>query len=367
MKILIVNTNPTQRDGITNVIFNLLQNIKDTQLQFGYVSMNTPDEVFISRLDNLSCKLYVIPRTIKNIHRYISKLSDISRHYDMIHVHGNSATLAIELLAAKNGGIKHRVAHSHNTSCKMVFADKLLRPIFYRLCNGRLACGRDAGKWLYGNRPFQIIQNGINTSRFRFDESKRTAIRKSLGWKDKIIIGHVGNFVEAKNHKFIFEVIKSTIHKNKDIRLVCVGGGRLMEEAKDFISGNGLIDYVHITGSINNPEEYMSAMDIVLMPSIHEGLPLTLIEEQANGLNCLVSDTITIEANLTGSLHFLSLSEPVDSWSDTLLRILSQKAIERPSTSDINISTIKDKGYDIATEAYKLSVYYNQKINPDYS
>lgn len=358
MKILIVNTNPTKREGITNVIFNLLENIKDNHLQFGYVSMNTPDAVFISRLEDLNCKLYVVPRKIKDIPHYAYRLSEIAKDYNAIHVHGNSATLAIDLLAAKMGGIRHRIAHSHNTSCKMVVADKLLRPLFYKLCNGRLACGKDAGKWLYGYRTFQIVQNGINTYRFRFDETKRAAIRKTLGWEDKKVIGHVGNFVEAKNHRFIIEVIKSTIGKNKDIRLVCVGGGRLMDETRNLIKEQGLTDYIHITGSIDNPEDYMSAMDMVLMPSIHEGLPLTLVEEQANGLICLVSDAITTEADLTANLHFLPLSESANIWSNKLLEVLSQINQDRHTTSLESIQSIKEKGYDISTEAHKLSEFY---------
>lgn len=358
MKILIINTNPTKREGITSVIFNQLENIKDQTLQFGYVSINTPEDEFIQRLKNINCKLYVLPRNIKKISTYISRLSKIAKDYDVIHVHGNSATLAIDLLAAKIGGIRYRLAHSHNTSCKMIIADKLLRPMFYKLCNGRLACGKDAGKWLYGNRKFEIIRNGINTSRFRFNQNKRAEIRKSLGWEDKIIIGHVGNFVEAKNHKFIFEIIKSAINKNPNIRLVCVGGGRLKEIAKDYLCGLGLNDYVHITDSVDNPEEYMSAMDAVLMPSIHEGLPLTLVEEQANGLRCLVSDAITKEADLTGNLYFLSLSQPMDVWSNELLKIVSERNNERTIISEKSITAIKDKGYDISTEAHKLSMYY---------
>lgn len=192
MKVLIVNTNPTNYEGVTNVIFNLLENINRPEIQFGYVSINNPNKEFINRLNNINCNLYVVPRKIKKINTYIRTLSKIARNYDIIHVHGNSATLAIDLLAAKIGDIRYRLAHSHNTSCKMVIADKLLRPLFYTLCNKRLACGYDAGKWLYGNRPFDIIQNGINTSRFRFNQIKRDEIRKVLGWEDKIIIGHVG-------------------------------------------------------------------------------------------------------------------------------------------------------------------------------
>lgn len=362
MKILIVNTNPTKREGITNVVFNLLDNIAYSNLQFGYVSINTPENYFIQRLNELNCKLYILPRNYRNFFLYFSHLSKIAKDYDAVHVHGNSATLAIELFAAKIGGVKYRIAHSHNTSCKMVVADKILRPLFYTLCNGKLACGKDAGKWLYGNRPFQIIRNGIDTFRFKFNDTNREKIRKILGWQDKIVIGHIGNFVEAKNHNFIFEVLKSCLRKNENVRLACVGGGRLMNNAQHNIREMGLTERVHITGSVNNPEDYMSAMDVILMPSIHEGLPLTLVEEQANGLSCLVSDAITTEADLTGRLHFFSLSESAENWSDKLLDLVENLNSDRTGVSCQSISSIKEKGYDITTEAQKLCNFYKNFI-----
>lgn len=358
MKILIVNTNSTKIDGITNVIFNLLENIDRHEIDFGYVSINSPSQEFVERLNVLNCKLYVIPRKISKILEYIKCLSVIAREYDVIHVHGNSATMAIELSAAKLGGVKYRIAHSHNTKCKMVLADKLLRPLFYKLCNRRLACGKEAGKWLFGNRHFEIIQNGVNTSRFRFDICKRNALRNSKGWQDKIVIGHVGNFVEAKNHRFIFEIIKSAICKNDNIRLVCVGNGRLMESSRNYVESLNLNDFIYFVGSVNNPEDYVSAMDLILMPSIHEGLPLTLVEEQSNGLQCLVSDAITSEADLTGCLHFLSLNDPIEKWGDKLLELAARKVEDRTLISYRNIERIKEKGYDISTEAKKLSDFY---------
>lgn len=362
MKILIVNTNPTQREGMTNVIFNLLENINVPDLKFGYVSINNPDQSFVEKLRNLHCQLHVIPRRLKSIHLYFLALSKIASGYDAIHVHGNSATIAIDLCAAAKAGVKHRIAHSHNTSCKMFFADKLLRPLFYKLCNGKLACGIEAGRWLYGHRNFQIIKNGIDTKRFQFNESKRKAIRDSLGWEDKIIVGHVGNFVEAKNHKLIFEIIKIANKTNKDIKLICIGSGRLFDSAKAHINSLSLNNHIYLSGSISNPEDYMSAMDIILMPSLHEGLPLTLVEEQANGLTCLVADTITKEADLTGNIHYLSLQDEPEIWSQKLLKIVSTIDNDRISNSRINIRKIKDKGYDINIESKKLVDFYRNLV-----
>lgn len=358
MKILIVNTVPTQRDGMTNVILNLLENISDPDVHFGYVSINKPEKEFMERFRELNCKQYIAPRSLRGIFKYIKSLSVIAKDYDAIHVHGNSATLAIDLYAAFIAGVKNRIAHSHNTSCKMVIADKVLRPVFYRLCNGRLACGIDAGKWLFGNRRFEVVRNGINTSKFRFDPQKRHEIRKMLGWEDKTVIGHIGNFVEAKNHKFIFDIIKSAISKKHEVRLICVGGGNLLVDSREYIRNIGIENYVHLTGSISNPEDYMSAMDVILMPSLHEGLPLTLVEEQANGLKCIVSDAITTEADLTGNLYFQSLDSSADDWADKLIEMVSGSEKDRKAESNRCITLIKGNGYDISTESRKLYEFY---------
>lgn len=358
MKVLIVNSVPTGREGISTVIFNLLENIKDPEIQFGYVSMNIPSYEFKEKLKNVNCQWYVVSRRIKNLLSYTRNLYKIASNFDAIHIHGNSATLAIDLLVARIAGIKYRIAHSHNTSCKMVMTDKLLRPLFYKLCNGRVACGKEAGNWLFGKRSFTVIQNGISTNKYKFNIDKRINIRESLEWSDQFVLGHVGNFVEAKNHKFIIDFFNRIIKVKKDVKLICVGDGRLFEKIKSYASSLGLTNLIHFTGSVSNPEDYMSAMDAVIMPSTYEGFPLSLVEEQANGLPCLVADTITKEVNLTGNLTFLPLTAPLEDWCNQLLHILSKKTDDRTNISNHCISLIKDKGFDISTEAKKMCKFY---------
>lgn len=357
IKVLFVCTVPTDKSGIPNVIFNLLSKIDTRKYEIGYVSINEPPEFFKKKLQKINAKLYVIPRKLSNPFSYIKNLSKVAREYNIIHVHGNSATMVLEMIAAKMGGVKTRIAHSHNTTCSMKTIDRLARPLFYSLCNGHLACGIEAGKWLFGNREFTVINNGIDVDKFRFDESVRNAVRASFGVKDEFVIGHIGNFVEQKNHSFLIDLFHKFLEVQPHSKLLLLGNGPLMSSIKSKVNDSGINDNVIFMGSVDKPEKYMSVMDVIVMPSLFEGLPLTLIEEQANGLSILASDTITQESNITGLVTFKSLNDSPEEWAFVLNEILSRN-INRNITSENSISKIKEKGYDILESSTKLYNYY---------
>ena len=224
--------------------------------------------------------------------------------------------------------------------------DSFSRPLFHALCNLRFACGKEAGKWLYGKRSFIIVNNGIDCNRFVFNESERCKIRKKLGFDKELIIGHVGNFVEAKNHTFLIDVFKSLLDRGVDARLLLLGDGRLKNDVEARVRVLKIEDKVFFAGSVNNTNEYLSAMDMIVMPSLFEGLPLTLVEEQANGLPILASDVITAHANMTGLVNYKSLDDPKEVWLKSIVEILSNS--ERNFVGSLKaIERIKDSGFDI--------------------
>lgn len=356
MKVLIVNTVPTERNGITNVIFNYLSAIDSKEIEFGYVYKGQIDEDYEKYLRVKGIKCYQLRRSIKHPIRYIKELSKISKDYDIVHAHGNSSSLLLEMLAAKLGKAKVRIAHSHNTTCNSPLVHKILNPIFIKFCTERLACGVEAGKWLYGNHDFKVINNGIDTFRFRFNDRERENIRKQLRWSDSFIIGNVGNFYEQKNHTFLLDTFSRFYQKEPKSRLLILGDGPLKDELLIKVKNLGLEDTVKFAGSVGNVEVYLSAMDIIVMPSLFEGLPLTLIEEQANGLQCVVSDVITKDADM-GNLEFLSLDLPASEWSKCIERKL-KKLPNRLESSSKSIEIIKSRGFDIHEEAKKLTDIY---------
>lgn len=365
IKVLFVNTVKTRNNGITNVIFNLLDGMTDSNLEIGYVSKDIPENRYSQLLQKMGISSYILRRDIHRPISYIYNLYKIAKNYDIIHVHGNSGTMLLEMLAAKLAKINLRVAHGHNSSCEHDMIDKISRPLFHSLCNGRMACGKEAGEWLYQKRPFYIINNGIDTQKFRFDKDNRNSTRQALGLSEKdFFIGHVGNFMKVKNHKFLIEVFLNILKIKNNARLILIGSGELLVEVRSQISDLAINDKVIFTGSIPNPQYYLSAMDLIIMPSIYEGFPLSLVEEQANGLPCLVSDTISIHTNISGNITFKSLDDSAEKWAKEAYRILEyHKNSDRSRLSETSITAIKANGYDSHHSAKELIDLYFKLLN----
>ena len=359
MKILLVNTVKTGKNGITNVMFNYLNAIECDDITFDLVSLNEPEDYYTKCVEKKGGKVYVIPRLGGNILSYWNSLKKLinENRYDAVHVHGNSHTVTIELSAAWAASCAVRMAHAHNTTCKHVSVHKLLTPLFNLLCTHGFACGEAAGTFMFGRKTFAVINNGVDTDKFAFNPVLREKKRGDLGWDDCIVVGHVGYFSEVKNHRFLIEVFEQLYLKDDHFRLLLVGDGALRNEMEEKIKGKGLKDKVVLTGNIDNVHEYLNAMDIVIMPSLYEGLPLTLIEQQANGLPCVVADTITREVDKTGNVTFLSLSQSAKQWAGETLTVM-EHGDSRQKRSNAAIEKIKDSGYSIKEEAQKLEHYY---------
>lgn len=364
MKILMINTVPMERNGITNVICNIVQAINNPNVSVDCVSINKPDKYYYDIFSYAKGHIYVIENRLKCPILYFRKLVRLIKknEYDCIHAHGNSHTLAIEMLAARAAGCSVRIAHSHNTTCKYKVIDKIMKPIFDSSCTHNIACGKEAGKWLFGRAEFEIFKNGVFTENYRFDENYRKLIRKKYSINENsIVIGHIGNFNDAKNQDWIIEIGKELSRRKIDFTIFLIGTGERLETIKKMVNEYNLEKNVIFTGAIDNVNQYLSAFDCVVMPSFFEGLPLTLIEEQAAGLKCFVSDNITKEVDITGNVDFLSLNDNVENWASTIIK--EQKKNNRDKDSDIAIKKIVKKGYDIASESERLLDFYIKICN----
>lgn len=360
MKVLVINTVPTEKNGITNVIFNYMEAISHQDIQMDLLMINEAEQSYKDRVAKCGGESIVLCRSAKNILIYLIKLSRIinKNKYDAVHIHGNSHTMILELLAAKLGGCKVRITHSHNTTCNSITLHKLLTPVFNSLYSHGLACGKEAGFWQYGNRPFTVINNGVDTDRFAFNESIRKKIRETLGVSDKeTLMGHVGYFLPLKNQKFIVDILSVLDYQFKNYKLLLIGDGELRSAVEKQVHNLGLQEKVVFTGNIDNVSDYLNAIDMILMPSLYEGLPLSLIEQQANGLQCVCSDTITKEADKTGNLKFLSLKKNESEWAQEVIDFIKLEGREQRSLKAI--IDIKKSGYSIQEEASKLLKFYN--------
>ena len=364
MKLLVINTAGLAIGGITTNMYNYLSRIKDKSTKIDLVVTVLQDEVSVKRFQNIGCSLYYLPHRTKKPFLYMYKLYLLCKKnkYDIVHIHGNSHTVVIDLLPVWIAGCVVRMVHAHNTTCSHVVVHKLLSIPFNLLYTHALACGQAAGRLMFGNKHFTIVNNGVDTDLYKFNSETRDFIRSKHKWDNCRVLGHVGIFLEIKNQTFIVDVFKELYQKDNSYRLVLIGEGPMQNCIRDKVQRLGLSNMVVFTGNINNVHEYLNAIDLIIMPSLFEGLPLALIEQQTNGLRCVVSDNITCEADKTESLTFLSLDTPITEWADTIWKITNYSQEDRCERSKSNITKIEQCGYSILKEAKKLQTYYRNAL-----
>ncbi len=359
VKILVFTTTGfLKREGISTVIFDYFSRFDKELFDVSIAVDGKYSEELIEEFERAGISAKVLPSRKKSLKEYLKSLIKLVKKekYDVIYTNGSSALMSIELMVAKLCGCKTRVVHSHNTTCDYKKMDKFLRPLFYRLYTDAFACGDMAGKWLYGSRNFKVIKNGRDIDKYRFDAEKRKKIRKELGVSDDcLLVGHVGNYNSKKNHQYILRVFKELQVTNSNSRLYLMGTGKLFDDMKQLSNELELGDNVVFMGSISNVEEMLQAMDVMIFPSIHEGLPLSVVEWQIASLPCLVSDRVTDEVAFSDLVHFMPLEKSYKEWAEALIRISD---VDRQSRSQKNIELARENGFDIKANVEDLEKYF---------
>lgn len=349
------------------MIMNIYRNINRDNVQFDFV-IHKKDELFYKdEILSLGGKLYVMPEfSLKNLFKFINfwrNFFNEHKEYKVIHGHVRS-TASIYLLIAKIYGLT-TITHSHSTSSgsgiESIIKNIMQFPIRF-IADYFFACSKIAGEWLFGKRAckkknFFIIKNAIEAKKFIFNENTRREQRCLLGLEDKYVIGHVGRFDPPKNHEFIIDIFKSIHNINEDVLLLLIGDGVLKDSIKKMVDNLGLHNSVIFTGVRPDIPDLLQAMDIFLFPSIFEGLGISLIEAQATGLHCIVSETIPEEAHITDLVHSIPQNTPVEIWSDKILKYID--GYERQNM----YNNIKTSGYDIKTSSEFLEKFYLELLN----
>lgn len=358
VKVLTITTSGLiKKEGISTVILDYYSCFDKDRFQLDIVAAGEYGQKLIEEFQNIGVNIRYLPSRKNDLLNYIKAFVKLLKkeHYDVLYIHGSSALMAIELEIAKVLGIKKRIAHSHNTTCDHKKADRVLRPLFYRSFTRALACGQDAGRWLYGSREFEIIRNGRDIATYKFNEAKRDAVRRQLMLnEDTVAIGHVGNFNKQKNQKFLIDVLEQIVLNNDNVKLYLMGDGEKKDEVERKVQQKGLQNYVVFTGSIQNVPDMLQAMDVMLLPSLHEGLPLVVIEWQIAGLPCILSDCITTECAYTDLVKFLSLNE-CNKWADEAISAIKGN---RGKRSVQCIELTKRNGYSLQDNAAHLESFF---------
>lgn len=359
LRVLVVPTGGLMDDGITSWMKNIFSVMNRSDLIVETIAWPETNTQIIDQMKRLQFNVRVLPSRKKNLLLYGAKLLDLlkEQHYDIIHVCGSSGLTTLELTVAKIAGVPMRICHSHNTTCQHRFLDRITRPFMFFSATDFLACGEDAGKWLFNNRCFTVIPNGKNISAYRFDSAIRYNIRASLNLSDtQIAIGHVGRFNKQKNHIQLLEVFAELLRRSDKYVLFLIGGGNFMSSIRKKADELGISKAVRFLGVRNDVPKLLSAMDCMVLPSLYEGFPNVVVEWQINGLPCVLSDSITRECAVTPLVSFVSLSESVSNWADMIEISLANSQREHDSLSAV--CSMTQAGYDITKNAETLREYY---------
>ena len=318
---------------------------------------------FETELLNAGCKVFHADQPAAGHRRYYRFLCDLIRQerYDVVHAH-TMFNSGWAMLAAKRCGVPVRIAHSHSIldvrkNIKKRLYETFMRSLILRYATHCVACGQKAGERLYGSRAFNrsgiLLLNGINTADYAYDPQARTALRDRLHLTEHFIIGHAGHLAAVKNQAFLIRLMPELLKQQPNAFLLLLGEGvdRPMLEA--LIAELHLADHVRLMGNVSNVNEYLSAMDVFAFPSLYEGMPLSIIEVQANGLPCVLSDRVPKDVFFSDLLTPLSLESPL-TWVSALLSA-------RRREPEAYVSLMQQKGLDIQAFLEKIYQLYGDE------
>lgn len=352
--------------GVESVVMNYYRNIDRAKIQFDFICDDDSTNIPYEEIESLGGKVILIP-PYQKVFKYHKELKRVLKegNYKIVHSHISTMSL-FSLYAAKCAGVKIRIAHSHSTTNKKEkkknMLKQVLRPFSKVFSTHYIGCSELAGRWLFGNKTFDkgnvyILNNAIDLDLFKYDESIRIKKRNELKINDNtIVIGHLGRFVEQKNHRFLIDIFNEFHKKNKNSILLLGGQGPLMDEIKERVESLDLNDCVKFLGQRNDASELYQAFDIFLLPSLYEGLPVVGVEAQACGLLCVFSDDMTKETKVLDSTVFMSLNNTALEWAEKMLE--SYRNFKREDTR----KEISDNNFNIKEESTKLENYYLNKL-----
>lgn len=341
------------RGGIETMLMNHYRQIDRSKVQFDFLVHRDFRADFDDEIEALGGRIYRIPPMNPASASYRKALTDFFREhpYPVVHCHLNYMS-GVVLMAAKKAGVPVRIAHAHTASMNpgwKQYVRQLCKHLIPFTATHLFACSTNAGKSVFGKQTFSLMPNAIDAEKFRFSDKMRQEKRKALGLDDRFTVMHVGRLTYPKNHEFLIAAFAKLLEKEPSACLVLVGDGELRESVEQ--NATQLPENsVRLLGSRSDIPELLQAADVFAFPSRFEGLPVTMIEAQAAGLPCVMSDTVTDECIVTDLVTRLPITDP-EAWAEEILK-------KRDVVRTDRLADIQAAGYDIKTAAEKLTRFY---------
>ncbi len=348
--------------GVEAMLMDIYRNIDHSIINFIFV-VQSDKRRYKDEILELGGNIYQIePLHSIGVMAYIKKIISICKieHINIVHCH-NLTQNPILLFAAKLAGVKMRISHSHLTTAfsrKTEIFMPFIRLGINCLATHRLACGNDAGRFLYGNKDFLVIRNAININKFLY--ATPVNLKEELGITEKVnVLLHVGRLSEQKNHRYLIDIMDKIRKQRQDIILLCCGSGPNMNEIKEEIHEKGLEKQILLLGSRTDIPGLMKSAKLLLLPSLYEGFPVTLVEAQASGLYAIVSDTIDKDSDLGINLvKFLPINTNVDEWVHEICKFVDNDSLKNNFSPEIIEKELEKQGYSSENNSKILEEIY---------
>lgn len=353
--------------GIQAMIMNLYRKIDRSKVQFDFIidhSGHPEHTFFVDEIRQLGGKVYIMPTfkgsNVLTVIKVWDQFFKEHREYGILHNHARSYA-CIYLPIAKKYGVK-TIAHSHSTSNGKGFQALIKTVLQYPLryqADYFFGCSMSAGGWLFGkkvadSKRYYIIRNAVDKDKYRFNPKTREEYRELIGVKaNTSVYIHVGRLHESKNHSFLLNVFDEIQKKKEDSLLVLIGEGELRKKIEEQVKDLQINDKVIILGARNDVHCFFHASDYFLFPSLWEGLPVTVIEAQAAGVPCFISNRVTNEVNVSDLVISLPIDKGTKPWVDAIMK----NSIEKKDVS----SEIINAGFDIQRSAQWIADFYIRK------
>ncbi|HEL1740461.1 TPA: glycosyltransferase [Streptococcus suis] len=342
-KVLLINSCQGLYGGIESFLLNIFNSLSPAEFDVTFLTCGkTTYDMYRNDIENRGGHIDEIPIFADTLSKQVKLYKALKEYYsenqpDIVHI--NSGGLSFHYLAsraAKAVGIKTVILHSHNfIPEKSGFKEKLknvMKRQVARYGDVYLACSTGAARWIFpenlvDSNSVEIIPNGIDTVKFAYSLEKRQSFRNEFGIGNELLIGNIGRFQEQKNHPFMLKIMAEVIKKSPDAKLMLAGEGELRKTIEEQVVEYGLAENIIFLGERNDMDRFFSAMDVFILPSLHEGLPFAAIEAQASGTTVLLADTVTVETNVTGNVSYLPIFSDGSEflWAEAVLKELPRE------------------------------------------
>lgn len=373
LRVLVLDT-VMDRGGAETMMMNYLRHFDREKVTYDFLVNRDYRAAYEDEIESLGSHVYrMCPMYPQYFGRYKREFRDfLKQHPEYTVIHSNLEERSyFPLRIAAELGVPVRIAHAHNRpvgfDLKSVFRE-YFRMRLPKYVTHMFACGTEAGDWLFGkqNRDKVIQQrNAIDTAQYRYDPQAAAQVRQEFGVTDPntFVLGHVGRFFPQKNHAFLIDIFAELHKQCPNSVLWLVGGGELNDELKNQIRTKvdelGLHDSVRFLGVRSDVYRLLQGMDSFILPSLYEGLPVTMIEAQSAGLPCTISDRVPRQCDVTGNVQVVGLEDAPQTWA---ARVLDQRRQSLDADRSAGADVVAKRGFDIQANAEWLQQFYIDEL-----